>query len=394
MATFELSSKKYKNGRRPFTAILYELQPPESVVDDVGTKFNKNGITFLEEYASKQLDSIKDMSVTVSFIDEDRTMISDHGDTGIEDGLPVFENATTVGHFTKGYIDNVEINGENKRCVLGKGFIDEMRYKSFVETLETEINNGNSVEGSIEIYRSEGNENIIYKKGWMPQGRIPTEYIHSGWAMVLNPADVNSTLLELNSKNQNKEEIAMNEKEMRELIASVITETNSRNDELNATIAELNSTITERDNTIVELNASVEQLQATIDKLEADHKTYGEEKEILEKELAKAKVAEKLAELDSTLGEFNEEEKKCAEEDIDKLKDYINACKNKDELNNVSSEINSIKSKICMNIVETQKKAVADAKIAEQNSANNTELDIFSEVNSTEDDIDNNINIF
>lgn len=394
MATFELSSKKYKNGRRPFTAILYELQPPESVVDDVGTKFNKNGITFLEEYASKQLDSIKDMSVTVSFIDEDRTMISDHGDTGIEDGLPVFENATTVGHFTKGYIDNVEINGENKRCVLGKGFIDEMRYKSFVETLETEINNGNSVEGSIEIYRSEGNENIIYKKGWMPQGRIPTEYIHSGWAMVLNPADVNSTLLELNSKNQNKEEIAMNEKEMRELIASVITETNSRNDELNATIAELNSTITERDNTIVELNASVEQLQATIDKLEADHKTYGEEKEILEKELAKAKVAEKLAELDSTLGEFNEEEKKCAEEDIDKLKDYINACKNKDELNNVSSEINSIKSKICMNIVETQKKAVADAKIAEQNSANNTELDIFSEVNSTEDDTDNNINIF
>lgn len=394
MATFELSSKKYKNGRRPFTAILYELQPPESVVDDVGTKFNKNGITFLEEYASKQLDSIKDMSVTVSFIDEDRTMISDHGDTGIEDGLPVFENATTVGHFTKGYIDNVEINGENKRCVLGKGFIDEMRYKSFVETLETEINNGNSVEGSIEIYRSEGNENIIYKKGWMPQGRIPTEYIHSGWAMVLNPADVNSTLLELNSKNQNKEEIAMNEKEMRELIVSVITETNSRNDELNATITELNSTITERDNTIVELNATVEQLQATIDKLEADHKTYWEEKEILEKELAKAKVAEKLAELDSTLGEFNEEEKKCAEEDIDKLKDYINACKNKDELNNVSSEINSIKSKICMNIVETQKKAVADAKIAEQNSANNTELDIFSEVNSTEDDADNNINIF
>ena len=206
MALFELSNKKYKNGRRPFTAILYELQPPDSVVDDVGTKFNKNGITFLEEYASKQLDSIKDMSVTVSFIDEERTMISDHGNTGIEDGLPVFENATTVGHFTKGYIDNVEINGETKRCVLGKGFIDEMRYKPFVETLESEINNGNSVDGSIEIYRSEGNENIVYKKGWIPKGRIPTEYIHSGWAMVLNPADVNSTLLELNSKEQKKED--------------------------------------------------------------------------------------------------------------------------------------------------------------------------------------------
>ena len=191
MATFELSNKKYKNGRRPFTAILYELQPPESVVDDVGTKFNKNGITFLEEYSSQQLESIKDMSVTVEFLDDERTMISGHGETGIEDGFPVFDNATTVGHFTEGYIDSVEINGETKRCVLGKGFLDEMRYKPFIETLETEINNGNTVDGSIEIYRSEGNENIVYKKGWIPQGRIPTEFIHSGWAMVLNPADVN-----------------------------------------------------------------------------------------------------------------------------------------------------------------------------------------------------------
>ena len=82
MAILELSSKKYKNGRRPFTAVLYELQPPECVVDDVGTKYNKNGITFLEEYAVNALDSIKDMSVRVAFIDEDRTMISDHGDTG------------------------------------------------------------------------------------------------------------------------------------------------------------------------------------------------------------------------------------------------------------------------------------------------------------------------
>lgn len=206
MATFELSSKKYKNGRRPFTAILYELQPPDSVVNDVGTKFNKNGITFLEEYASKQLDSITDMSLTVSFVDEERTRISDHGYTGTEDGLPVFENATTVGHFTKGYIDSVEINGETKRCVLGKGFIDEMRYKPFVQSLEAEMNNGNSVDGSIEIYRAEGNESIVYKKGWIPEGRIPTEYIHSGWTMVLNPADVNSTLLELNSQKKEQEE--------------------------------------------------------------------------------------------------------------------------------------------------------------------------------------------
>ena len=83
MAIFELSEEKYSNGRRPFTAILYELQPPECVVNDVGTKYNKNGITFLEEYCAPQLDSIKDMSVTVEFLNEEKTLISGHGLTGI-----------------------------------------------------------------------------------------------------------------------------------------------------------------------------------------------------------------------------------------------------------------------------------------------------------------------
>lgn len=385
MAIFELSSKKYKNGRRPFTAILYELQPPDSVVNDIGTKFNKNGITFLEEYASKQLDSIKDMSVTVSFIDEDRTMISDHGDTGVEDGLPIFDNATTVGHFTKGYIDSIEINGETKRCVLGKGFIDEMRYKSFVETLESEINSGNSVDGSIEIYRSEGNENIVYKKGWIPEGRIPTEYIHSGWAMVLNPADVNSTLLELNSKNQNKEEQKnMGEKEMRELITSVITETNSKNDELNTKIEELNSTIESKDAEIKELNDKVN-ANADADK-EKDEKIeeLTKKNEELEKELNECKKAEQNSALDKALEAFTETEQKYAESEI-------NAFRENPIVGNVDTVVNAINA----GIGKAVKAAEADAKVAEQNSANNeTELDIFSEINSVEDAEDNDVNIF
>ena len=385
MAIFELSSKKYKNGRRPFTAILYELQPPDSVVDDVGTKFNKNGITFLEEYASKQLDSIKDMSVTVSFIDEERTMISDHGNTGIEDGLPVFENATTVGHFTKGYIDNVEINGETKRCVLGKGFIDEMRYKPFVETLESEINNGNSVDGSIEIYRSEGNENIVYKKGWIPKGRIPTEYIHSGWAMVLNPADVNSTLLELNSKNQNKEEQqTMGEKEMRDLIVSTITEVNSKNDELNAKIEELNSTIANKDAQITELNEKVEaNVQSDADKDAKIEELNGRVSE-LESKLNECKKSEQNAALDKALEAFTETEQKYAESEI-------NAFRENPIVGNVDVVVNAINA----GIGKAVKAAEADAKVAEQNSAkDNADLDIFSEVNSSGENTSDDVDIF
>lgn len=381
MAIFELSNKKYKNGRRPFTAILYELQPPESVVDDVGTKFNKNGITFLEEYSAQQLESIKDMSVTVEFLDEERTMISGHGETGIEDGFPVFDNATTVGHFTKGYIDDVEINGETKRCVLGKGFLDEMRYKPFIESLETEINNGNSVDGSIEIYRSEGNESIVYKKGWIPQGRIPTEFIHSGWAMVLNPADVNSTLLELNSKNKNKEELEMDEKTMRDVIVNAINETNSKNDELNATIAELNSTIESKDAEIVELNATVEQVQKALDDLKKEHETYWAERDALEKELGALKAKARIGELNSAIECFSEDEKKYAESEINSF--------NEDPM---TGDVDAIVSKIYAGIGQASKET---AKVVEQNSANNeTELDIFSEINSVEDAEDNDVNIF
>ena len=384
MAIFELSNKKYKNGRRPFTAILYELQPPESVVDDVGTKFNKNGITFLEEYSAQQLESIKDMSVTVEFVDEERTMISGHGETGIEDGLPVFDNATTIGHFTKGYIDDVEINGETKRCVLGKGFLDEMRYKPFIESLENEINNGNSVDGSIEIYRSEGNENIVYKKGWIPQGRIPTEFIHSGRAMVLNPADVNSTLLELNSKNKNKEELEMDEKTMRDVIVNAINETNSKNDELNATIAELNSTIESKNAEIVELNATVEQVQKALDDLKKEHETYWAERDALEKELGELKAKARLGELNSAIENFTDEEKAYAEVEINSF--------NEDPM---AGDVDAIVSKIYAGIGAASKKAEADAKVAEQNSAkDDTDLDIFSEVNSVEDDSNEDVNIF
>ncbi len=384
MALFELSNKKYKNGRRPFTAILYELQPPDSVVNDVGTKFNKNGITFLEEYASKHLDSIKDMSVTVSFIDDERTMISDHGDTGVEDGLPVFENATTVGHFTKGYIDNVEINGETKRCVLGKGFIDEMRYKPFVETLESEINNGNSVDGSIEIYRSEGNESIVYKKGWIPKGRIPTEYIHSGWAMVLNPADVNSTLLELNSKEQKKEDSEMDEKTMRELIVSTITETNSKNDELTKTINELNSTIADKDTQIDDLKAKAE-ANATEDakKDETIEELKGKIAE-LEAKLDECKKAEQNSALDKALEAFTETEQKYAESEINAFRE-----------NPIAGNVDVVVNAINAGIGKAVKAAEADAMVAEQNSAKeDADLDIFSEVNSVEDADDSDVNIF
>lgn len=398
MAQFELSEKKYKNGRRPFTAILYELQPPDCVdtENEVGTKFNKNGITFLEEYCQPQLSSIKDMSVTVEFVDENRTQILGHGMTGVEDEMPTFDNATVVGHFTEGYITETTIDNEVKKVVAGKGYLDEMRYHDFVASLENDLNNGNSVDGSIEIYKSEGNDTIIYKYGWKEKGRIPTDFIHSGWTMVLNPADTTSTLVELNSKKENEEEnknMEFNMDEVKSVIKSTISECTDNSEKLNQTITKLNETITQKDTVIaekeskiVELNATVEQVQKALDDLKKEHETYWAEREALEKELGKLKAKARIGELNSAIENFSDEEKKYAESEINSFND-----------DPVNGNIDAIVSKIYAGIGQASKKASDEARTAEQNAAQeskNEVIDIFSEMCTevhTKEDEDTNI---
>lgn len=380
MALFELSSKKYSNGRRPFTAALYELQPPECVVDDIGTKYNKNGITFLEEYAKDALDSIQDMSVRVAFIDDERTLISDHGDTGVEDGLPLFNNATNIGHFTHGYIDDVEINGETKRCVCGKGFLDEMAYHPFIQTIEEDLNNGYSVDGSIEIYRTENNDAIVYKNGWREKGRIPTEYIHSGWDMVLSPADSSSMLLELNNSKQNKEEKEVMEftlDDIKNVVQSTVSELNDKTEELNSKIAELNSVIEQKDSVvaekdaqIVECNATIEQVRKALQDLEADRDAWWAERDALQKQLGELKAKERLGELNSAIEGFSEDEQKFAEVEINSFKE-----------DPMKGDIDAIVGKIYAEIGKASKAAEA-ARVSEINSKKEEVVveDIFSEI--------------
>ena len=380
---FELSSKKYKNGRRKFTAVLYKLQPPESVIDGVGTQYNKNGLTFLEEYSSAQLDSIKDMSVTVLFLDEERTQILDHGFTEMntEDGLPTFDNATTVGHFTKGYIDDVEINGEMVRCVIGDGFLDEMRYHAFIEKLDEDLANGNSIEGSIEIYRDENHETIVYANGYREKGRIPQYFIHSGWAMVMNPADTNSQLLELN-ENQNKEEKnKMDENKIIEVIQKAITETNSVKADSEAKIAELNSQIEAKDTEIKELNEAKEVAETNASEKDSKIAELEAENAKLKEELAACKKKELCSAFDEKLAVYTDEQKACVESEINSYKE-----------NPMDGDADAIISKICVNIVAKQ---MEDAKVAEQNSAKEDDkVDIFSEVNSAEEEENEDVNIF
>ena len=387
MKIIELSNKQSKNGRRKFKVILHRIFPDDCVVDGVGTKYNDNGITWLREYCENALSTINGMSLRVEFLDEERTEICGHGETEVVDGVQLFENATVIGVFNKGYIEEMEVNGENQLVCIGEGEIDEACYKSFVEKLDKDLADNNAPYGSVEISKTSDNEGIVYKYGYHDYGRIPEIYRYSGYALLgVRPADNSAMLLELNSKKK-EDNNNMDEKMLQGFVSEikqVINETNSKNEELSKTITELNEVIANKDNTIAELNASSEELKTALEKAQEEYQEiwkkedelYNEIKE-LKKQLAEAQAKERVGEMNSAISNFSDEEKEYAKAEIEAF--------NADPIN---SEINSVVNKIWEGI---GKKAKEDEKvIAEQNSANNVDVeDIFAEVceiNSSEDD--------
>lgn len=394
----EISKNISKGGRVPITIALHKIH-------DDPDETNTNGIHWKREYVAVQMDSANGIPICVEFIDpEEKEIPLGHGLTGSmtnADGLqePIFLNSDTVGVIESVYIEKFGEDDDEYEMLVGDGYLFNQRYPKLVQWVRDNYKT-NGVETSIEIVGlPENNNQIVYEEEKPTQEfRTPKMYVYSGTALLSVPAaDSDAVVLEISQKNnQKKEEQIMpsNMDEIKLAVAQTIAEINETNNthadevqKLNAQIIELNQTIESKDSEIVakdgeisELNASVEQLKKVIADMELERETYWKERDILETELAKAKVAEKLAELDNALGEFNEDEKEVAKDDIDKLKENINACTKREELNDVTSEINSIKSKICMAIVENQKAAQkSNNPIIEQNSDVHIE-DIFSEM--------------
>ena len=402
----EISQRSNKNGRVPIKIALLKIH-------DDPKETNKNGIHWKKEYVLNAIDSVKGMPLCCEFVSEDKSCPLGHGLTGEvvdSNGVhePVFENSDVVGTFEKAEIETIkDINGNEIEALCGYGYLYYQRYPKLVDWVRKGFATG-EVCTSIEIMGLKENDNkIICEDGYNENMRSPMIYCFSGCALLsIAPSDDDAVVLEISQRKiTNKEEkknMEFDKKEFEAVIKSALSEINSEKkshdeevSELNEKISELNSKVEEKDAKISELNASVEQLQETLKKMESDRDTYWAEREILEREIAKAKVAEKLAELDSSLSEFNAEEKEIAKEDIEELKKNINACQKKEELNNVTSEINSIKSKICMEIVARQKQAESEARISEQNSEEAKIEDIFSEVCSEKYvDDDEEVNIF
>lgn len=404
LKTFEISKRMTKNGRRKFKIVLHEIYPDDCIdkVNEQGTMYNRNGITWIQEYCDKAKESIKDMSLRCEFLDDDRTELCGHGETGVEDGLPIFGNAVDIGHFTNGYIDTIEDEeGVEHTVMMGEGYIDEMCYKNFVAKLEADMAEGNAPFGSVEIYKAEENDGIVYKYGYKQEGRIPTEFIYSGYALLgVMPADDQAKIVELNK--QNKEDVCdMTEAEIKVLVEQTVNEMSKHTAEINECKqeceAQINEANAQKDAAISEKNeieASAQQIQAALDQLKTEYeelnKKYDElwaERDALEKALGEAKAKERLNELSEAIAQFSDEQRDYAKDEIEAFK-----------ADPVNSEVNAVVDKI---LKEIGAKAVEDAaaaeaaRIAEQNSAKGTnDIDIFSDIASAETAPVEDTNIF
>lgn len=382
MKLFEINNKQdKKTGYKRFKLILAEIYDKSCIVDETGTKYNDNGITWIDEYVENAKDTLIGSSVTVEFADDSKTDILGHGETGqYKDGVPLLSNATTIGHFDKSYIDKVtDNNGETKKVFVGEGTLDYMRYSDCIDLLSEKLSNNETIYGSVEIVRTENNPALVYLYGYKDIGRIPTEFEFSGYALLgcgVQPSDHTASLLELNNKNNKNEEeiITMDEKTLgmiTDSIKATISECNSKNEEFESKITELNSALEIKTNENNDLSDKIEKLQKAIQEMETEREGFYAERDALEQELGTLKAEKRLAEMNTALANFTDEQKEYAKAEIEAF--------NADP---IKSEINSITSKIYEGIgkatiaSETEKAKV----IAEQNSK---KIDIFADVDDT-----------
>lgn len=388
---YEISSENKIAGRRPIKVILHEI-----FSDD--TQWQENGISWLEPYVEANLHSVIGMSIVAEFLTGDRDIPYGHGMTEIRarDNLPLFEDATMVGHFDKAYVDDVEIGGVTKRVLVAEGTLDEMRYPKFVAWLREHMEES-TIKGSVEIVgKAEHDGHIIYSGGWKDQGRVPQIYDYSGYAILsIKPADEAAIVMELNNKKQKKEEIEMDEKLKNELMAVIsgaVSESNSKWDEYwakveakDAEIAQLQADIKSKEAEIAQLRADFEKANAAQAAAEAGLTEANAAKEAAEAGLAEAnsKIAvleneSAIAELNAALAPYTEEQRAIAKEEID----AFNA-------NPGSVEINTIVGKICTEMVRLSR----EKHISETNATN--EIDVFAITDSPKPaDDDGEVDVF
>lgn len=360
-------SKKYA-GRTNIKWVLLEIHESPD-------KWNKNGITWKEEYIKRNLDSVRNMPIAAEFLNEwEKDEPHGHGFTEIKDGEPIFADSVVVGVAEKGYIDTIEVNNQTIKALIAEGYIYNQRYPEFVKWLKSQMYDGKMPETSVEICASDDNETIVYEDGYKEEGRVPMEFDFSGSAILgIPPADNNALVIELNQK---KGEKTMKENEK---ILDLSQKLEDKNSEINNLKSDLNDKEKELEGVKSELNEKIEEVNGLVEELKdvkAELNDLKEEKETLTTELNelrefKQEVENKRleSELNSKLKSYTDEEIKVAEAEINAFKDNPS----EDKIEKIISDINSA---IAQKILEERKN---QSKL-EQNSESKQAEDIYGDI--------------
>lgn len=370
--TFEIAQETGINGRRSIKAILHEIHPDTD-------HYQHNGISWLEEYVRNNMSTVVGMSITAEFLSEERSTPYGHGLTGATDGMPIFEDATMIGHFDSVSIEDIDFDGVTKKCLVAQGTLDEMRYPNFIKWLVDEMSES-TAKGSVEISgKKENDGQIIYNGGWKEIGRVPESFDYTGYAILsVPPADDAAVVMELNNKN-NKREVNMEDKVM-EAMQTFVAEISSKWDEFWAKVAQKDAEISQLNADIVAKNAEIAQKEAEIAQLKADYDAM--EARAIAAEAGISEANSKIeamenevikSELNSAIAGYSEEQREYAKSEIEA---FMSAP--------VRSEINNIVGKICTGIV-------ANMKITTETNSQNSEIDIFGMVDSESDDSETSV---
>lgn len=257
----EQTDDDVKAGRVKIAMSAYEIHPTGDM-----TKFNKKGLHWEEQYTIDNMKSAIGAPFVVRFMDDERTMISDHGrmENDMEDGNVIFPDSDAVGHIEKVWIETKEIDGKERKVFMVEGVLYDQRYHELVKYLREALANGEHIKGSVEISGKGNSKQIVYEHGigsCDSQGnliipRCPKSYDVSGLAILsdfVQPADNASEVIEINNKSTDSQS------------DDIETETQD-NKEDNKAMDELNTKIAELSQQIVDLNAKIAEKDSELNK--------------------------------------------------------------------------------------------------------------------------------
>lgn len=192
---------------------------------------NGNGINWVEQYVTNNLKSIIGSPYKVTFVDDDKTIPSGHGDMQYDDdGNIIFPDSDAVGTIQDAYISEIDFEGKNIKVLMTEGYLFIQSYPSFVKWLKEQISEG-SVFGSVEINGKSKAKKIIYENGGVDDegnpkiGRKPQKFDFTAIAILsdfVEPADHGSMVIEINNKAKSGFTYELNELSYDE-IASLIS---------------------------------------------------------------------------------------------------------------------------------------------------------------------------